>query len=157
MPSHFLLTLAAAVLLTAAYSQPPTTTTTTYPNCNCRRRPPHCNLSNFALACRNNTTTELTNGSLTYRVLQLDQTQNTLILSRSDLYNDTCPSEFHNTTLNSTLFSSDGLRNEVLNLFYGCDTTAMNMTPYNLFSCNSSGLNFTDAYYLIGPVPLTRF
>ncbi|PIN03330.1 hypothetical protein CDL12_24147 [Handroanthus impetiginosus] len=168
MPSHFLLTVVAAVLLSAAYSQP-LTTTTTYPNCNrtfsCGTitnvsypfiggdRPSHCGLPDFALTCRNNTTTELSDGSLTYRVLQLDQTQKTLILSRSDLYNDTCPSEFHNTTLNSTLFSFDGRRNEVLNLFYGCNSTAMNMTPHNLFSCNSSDFNFTDAYYLTGPVP----
>lgn len=30
----------------------------------------------------------------------------------------------------------------------------MRIRPYNLFSCNSSGLNFTDAYYLVGPVPV---
>lgn len=29
----------------------------------------------------------------------------------------------------------------------------MSVRPYNLFSCNSSGLNFTDSYSLIGPVP----
>ncbi|KAK6128745.1 hypothetical protein DH2020_037500 [Rehmannia glutinosa] len=29
----------------------------------------------------------------------------------------------------------------------------MSIRPYNLFSCNSSGLDFTDAYYLLGPVP----
>ncbi|GFP85334.1 probable serine/threonine-protein kinase at1g18390 [Phtheirospermum japonicum] len=29
----------------------------------------------------------------------------------------------------------------------------MSIRPYNLFSCSSSGLNFTDAYYLLGPVP----
>ncbi|KAK6125434.1 hypothetical protein DH2020_040828 [Rehmannia glutinosa] len=29
----------------------------------------------------------------------------------------------------------------------------MSTRPNNLFSCNSSGLGFSDAYYLIGPVP----
>ncbi|KAL0378052.1 UNVERIFIED_CONTAM: LEAF RUST 10 DISEASE-RESISTANCE LOCUS RECEPTOR-LIKE PROTEIN KINASE-like 1.3 [Sesamum radiatum] len=118
-----------------------------------RDRPAYCGLPDFALTCRNNTITELIQDSLAYRVLQLDQTQRTLILSRSDLYNNTCPSEFHNTTLNSTLFSTDGPLNEALTLFYGCNTSGMTVSPYNLFTCNTTGLNFTDAYHLIGPVP----
>ncbi|KAL0343365.1 UNVERIFIED_CONTAM: hypothetical protein Sangu_1223900 [Sesamum angustifolium] len=166
MPSFFssLLITFTAALLTAAYSQP-----TTYPNCNrtfsCgpiinitypfsgADRPAYCGLPGFALTCRDNTITELIQDSLAYRVLQLDQTQRTLLLSRSDLYNNTCPSEFHNTTLNSTLFLSDGPLNEALTLFFGCNTSGMTVRPYNLFTCNSTGLNFTDAYHLIGPVP----
>ncbi|KAK4393599.1 LEAF RUST 10 DISEASE-RESISTANCE LOCUS RECEPTOR-LIKE PROTEIN KINASE-like 1.4 [Sesamum angolense] len=166
MPSFFssLLITFTAALLTAAYSQP-----TTYPNCNrtfsCgpiinitypfsgADRPAYCGLPGFALTCRDNTITELIQDLLAYRVLQLDQTQRTLVLSRSDLYNNTCPSEFHNTTLNSTLFFSDGPLNEALTLFFGCNTSGMTVRPYNLFTCNSTGLNFTDAYHLIGPVP----
>ncbi|KAI3462564.1 hypothetical protein Pfo_019227 [Paulownia fortunei] len=164
-PRRALLIILTAALLTAAYSQP----ATTYANCDrtfsCGTisnvnfpftggdRPSYCGLPEFALTCRENTITELTYNSLAYRVLHLDQTQKTLILSRSDLYNNSCPSEFRNTVLNSTLFSYSGPQNEALTLFYGCNTTAMSMRPYNLFSCNSSGLNFTDAYYLIGPVP----
>ncbi|KAK4416471.1 LEAF RUST 10 DISEASE-RESISTANCE LOCUS RECEPTOR-LIKE PROTEIN KINASE-like 1.4 [Sesamum alatum] len=166
MPSSLLLITFTAALLTAAYSQP---TTTTYPNCNrtfsCGAitnitypftggdRPAYCGLPDFALTCRNNAITELNQNSFTYRVLQLNQTQRTLVLSRSDLYNNTCPSEFHNSTLNSTLFSYDGPLNEALTLFYGCNTSGMTVRPYNLFPCNSTGLNFTDAYFLIGPVP----
>lgn len=29
----------------------------------------------------------------------------------------------------------------------------MSIKPHNLFTCNSGGLNFTDAYHLVGPVP----
>ncbi|KAL0378057.1 UNVERIFIED_CONTAM: LEAF RUST 10 DISEASE-RESISTANCE LOCUS RECEPTOR-LIKE PROTEIN KINASE-like 2.4 [Sesamum radiatum] len=117
-------------------------------------RPAHCGFPGFSLTCRDNTITELTTEtSLTYRVLQIHQPQKTLILSRSDLYNNTCPSEFHNTTLNSTLFSYDGPQNDALNLVYGCNTSAMTARPYNLFSCNSADFNFTDSYYLVGPVP----
>ncbi|KAL2241408.1 UNVERIFIED_CONTAM: hypothetical protein Sindi_0782000 [Sesamum indicum] len=159
--SSLLITFTAA-LLAVAFSQP------TYPNCNLTfscgpiinitypftggDRPAYCGLPHFALTCRNNIT-ELIQDSVAYRVLQLDQTQRTLILSRSDLYNNTCPSEFHNTTLNSTFFSSDGPLNEALTLFYGCNTSGMTVRPYNLFTCNTTGLNFTDAYHLIGPVP----
>ncbi|CAA3017361.1 LEAF RUST 10 DISEASE-RESISTANCE LOCUS RECEPTOR-LIKE PROTEIN KINASE-like isoform X1, partial [Olea europaea subsp. europaea] len=116
-------------------------------------RPSHCGLPEFTLTCRDNTLTEFTSNSVAYRVLQLDQTQNTMNLSRSELYNNSCPSQFHNSTLNSTLFDDEGMENEVLNLLYGCNTSVMPLKPYNLFSCNSSGANFSNAFYLIGPVP----
>ncbi|KAL0381421.1 UNVERIFIED_CONTAM: LEAF RUST 10 DISEASE-RESISTANCE LOCUS RECEPTOR-LIKE PROTEIN KINASE-like 1.4 [Sesamum angustifolium] len=162
-----LLVILGAVLLTVAYSQ---SAATTYANCSrtfsCGAisnvtypftggdRPPHCGLPEFALTCRDNSIAELTYKSVAYRVLELDQTRKTLVLSRSDLYNNTCPSEFRETILNSTFFSYNGRQNEALTLFYGCNTSAMSIKPYNLFSCNSSWLNFTDAYYLVGPVPV---
>ncbi|XP_073294345.1 LEAF RUST 10 DISEASE-RESISTANCEUS RECEPTOR-LIKE PROTEIN KINASE-like 1.4 isoform X2 [Primulina huaijiensis] len=116
-------------------------------------RPLYCGVPEFSLTCRDDTITEMTHGALVYRVLQLDQTQKTLVLSRSDLYNTTCTSEFHNTTLNSSLFSYESVQNEDLSLFYGCNTTAMTLTPTNLFQCDSGGFSFTNAYYIIGPVP----
>lgn len=158
LPS-LLISLTAAFLTTAA----------TYPNCNptysCGPivnitypfsggdRPAHCGLPEFRLTCRNKTTTELTSGSTTYRVLQLDQTQRALILSRTDLYNNTCPSQFHNSTLNSTLFSSEGPENEEITLFYSCTKPPVPVWTHNLFSCDSHGLNYSDAYYLIGHLP----
>ncbi|KAL8034443.1 hypothetical protein ABFX02_12G028600 [Erythranthe guttata] len=168
-PMQFVLLLtAAAALLTAAYSQP--TTTATYPNCHrtfsCDAitnatypftggdRPSHCGIPGFSLTCRDNTTAEFTHNSLTYRVLQLNQTQKSLILSRTDLYNNTCPSDFRPTAaLDNTLFTYAASQNEALTLFYGCNTSEISIEPHNLFACNSTGLNFTDAYYLIGPVP----
>ncbi|KAK6152864.1 hypothetical protein DH2020_012503 [Rehmannia glutinosa] len=161
-----LIAILTAALLTAAYSQP----ATTYPDCDrtfsCGDisnvtfpftggdRPSYCGLPEFALTCRDDAIAELTHDSLAYRVLQVDQTRRTLILSRSDLYDNSCTSDFSNTTLNnSTIFSYGGAQNEALTLFYGCNTSGMSIRPYNLFSCNSSGLDFTDAYYLLGPVP----
>ncbi|XP_057784204.1 LEAF RUST 10 DISEASE-RESISTANCE LOCUS RECEPTOR-LIKE PROTEIN KINASE-like 2.7 [Salvia miltiorrhiza] len=155
-----LITLAAA-----AYSQ----TTPSFPNCDrtfsCGAlvnisypfiggaRPSHCGRPDFALTCRSNNVTELTHNSFTYRVLLLDQAQKRLVLSRSDLYDSTCPSQFRNSTLNSTLLYSDAPRNEELTLFYGCNATAMTIRPHNLFNCSSGRFNFSDAYYLVGPVP----
>ncbi|KAK4426616.1 LEAF RUST 10 DISEASE-RESISTANCE LOCUS RECEPTOR-LIKE PROTEIN KINASE-like 1.3 [Sesamum alatum] len=162
-----LLVILAAGLLTVAYSQ---SAATIYASC--RRtfscgaisnvtypftggdRPAHCGLPEFALTCRDNTTAEFIHNSVAYRVLQLDQTRKSLVLSRSDLYNNICPSEFRETVLNSTLFSYNGPQNEALTLFYGCNSSGIRIRPYNLFSCNSSGLSFTDAYYLVGPVPV---
>ncbi|KAK4493318.1 hypothetical protein RD792_017796 [Penstemon davidsonii] len=155
-----------ATLLTAAYSQP---TTTTYTDCDrtfsCGAltnvthpftggdRPSYCGPPEFQLTCRDDTVPELTQNQLTYRILELDPTRNRLVLTLSYLYNTACPSEFHNTTINSVLFNYNVPENEELHLFYGCNTTARSVDPTNLFSCNSSGLNYTDAYYVVGPVP----
>lgn len=163
LPLFSLLIALAAALLTAAQAQ------TTFPNCDrtfsCGAisdvsypftggdRPSHCGLPDFRLVCRSNNVTELTRNSFTYRVLLLDPAQKRLVLSRSDLYNTTCPSEFRNSSLDSNLLSSDDPRNDELTLFYGCNTTAMSVRPHNLFNCNSAGFNFSDAYYLVGPVP----
>ncbi|KZV42238.1 putative serine/threonine-protein kinase-like [Dorcoceras hygrometricum] len=116
-------------------------------------RPSYCGLPEFSLTCREDSITELAHDSLVYRVLQLDQTQKTLILSRSDLFTTTCPSEFRETILNSSFFSYEGIQNEDLSLFYGCNSSLMTRTPTNLFHCDSNGFSFTDAYYIIGPVP----
>ncbi|KAL3640416.1 hypothetical protein CASFOL_015384 [Castilleja foliolosa] len=166
-PSLLVILAVAAALLMAVHSQPDASTA--YPDCDrtfsCGaitnatfpftggHRPSYCGPPEFALTCRDGSIAELTHDSLAYRVLQLDQTRQTLTLSRSDLYSDTCTSEFRNTTLNSTFFSLNGGQNEAVSLFYGCNSSGMSIRPYNLFSCSSSGLNFTDSYYLLGPVP----
>ncbi|KAI6691511.1 hypothetical protein NL676_028339 [Syzygium grande] len=112
-------------------------------------RPDHCGPPEFRLGCVGGSP-ELAAGSLTYRVLALDQTRRTLTLSRTDLYNNTCLQQYANTTLNSTVFpfASD---DEDLTLFYGC-STMMTVKPQNLFSCEINGTE-TDNYYLLGAVP----
>ncbi|CAK9141601.1 unnamed protein product [Ilex paraguariensis] len=114
-------------------------------------RPDHCGLPEFRLSCWNNQT-EFTTNSVTYRVLQINQTQKALALARSDLYNTTCTQQFVNSTFNLSFFTS-GVENEALTLIYGCNSSLMTVKPHNLFTCNASGVNFTDSYYLVGPVP----
>lgn len=88
---------------------------------------------------------------MNYRVLELDQISDTLVLSRSDLYNNTCLSiNYFNTTLNSTIFSY-GVDNEELTLFYGC-SNLLNLQPDNMFHCEING-SLSISYYLMGPVP----
>ncbi|XP_028123818.1 LEAF RUST 10 DISEASE-RESISTANCE LOCUS RECEPTOR-LIKE PROTEIN KINASE-like 1.4 isoform X1 [Camellia sinensis] len=115
-------------------------------------RPHYCGPPEFHLTCRYNTYAELTTDSVTYRVLQINQTEQTLVLARSDLWNNTCPHRLVNSTLNSSVFSY-GVGNEELTLFYGCNPLK-NYTSHNQFSCAVSGINVTDAFYLVGPVPL---
>ncbi|XP_027179495.1 LEAF RUST 10 DISEASE-RESISTANCE LOCUS RECEPTOR-LIKE PROTEIN KINASE-like 2.4 [Coffea eugenioides] len=117
-------------------------------------RPDHCGLPEFRLTCQQpNNVAELTHNSVTYRVLQLDQTLKRLTLSRSDLYNNTCLSHFTNSTLNSTFFSIGDLDDDALSIIYRCNSSAMSIKPQNLFSCSIPGVNFTDAYYIVGPIP----
>ncbi|CAI9780834.1 unnamed protein product [Fraxinus pennsylvanica] len=176
-PSLFsLITIFIATILTAAHSQHTNTTSSSYANCNrtftCGTirniiypftggdRPSYCGLPEFTLTCRDNNVTELTQNSVAYRVLRLDQAEKFMILAPSLLYDNPCPSEFYNSTLNSTLFRYEGPENEVVNLIYGCNGSAMSVKPQNHFNCGSSISNFTDSYYIIGPVstdPILRF
>ncbi|KAF8026834.1 hypothetical protein BT93_F3349 [Corymbia citriodora subsp. variegata] len=112
-------------------------------------RPAHCGPPQFHLGCVGGSP-ELVAGSLTYRVLALDQTRRSLTLSRTDLYNNTCLQQYVNTTLDSTIFTfaSD---DENLTFFYEC-STLMTIEPENLFNCEISG-TVTSNYYLIGAVP----
>ncbi|KAK4767550.1 hypothetical protein SAY86_015300 [Trapa natans] len=116
-------------------------------------RPTDCGAPEFHLTCLGDDRAELTTGSMNYRVLELDQINHTLLLSRSDLYNNICLSNnYFNTTLNSTIFSYGiGADNEDLTLFYGC-STLMNIQPGNLFHCQINGTS-SISYYLVGPVP----
>ena len=93
---------------------------------------------------------------LSYRVLRLNQTDKTLTLARSDLWNNTClADQFTNSTiLNSTIlnYTTD---NEDLTIYYGCffNFTEMRILPTNLFNCSSIDEEISAAFYLTGPVP----
>ncbi|XP_059670733.1 LEAF RUST 10 DISEASE-RESISTANCE LOCUS RECEPTOR-LIKE PROTEIN KINASE-like 2.7 [Cornus florida] len=113
-------------------------------------RPDHCGLPDFHLSCRDNIT-EFTTNSVTYRVLQINQSEKALTLARSDLWNNTCPRKFINSTLNSSVFDTS-VGNVDLTLIYGC-SSILTVKPLNLFGCNVSGVNGSDAFYLNGPVP----
>ncbi|KAI8534444.1 hypothetical protein RHMOL_Rhmol10G0090000 [Rhododendron molle] len=117
-------------------------------------RPAYCGLPEFQLTCLNNTHTELTTNSVTYRVLSINQTLKTLTLAPSEFYNTTCPTKFTNSTFDSTVFAY-GVGNQDLTLSYGCSSQSPeNYTFYNRFSCELSGVNSSDAFYMVGPVPV---
>ncbi|KAA8530595.1 hypothetical protein F0562_005304 [Nyssa sinensis] len=113
-------------------------------------QPDYCGPSEFRLSCRDNYA-EFTSNSVTYRVLQINQSEKTLTLARLDLWNNTCPQIFLNSTFNTNIFDTS-VGNKNLTMIYGC-SSRLAVNPYNLFSCNVSGVNASDSYYLIGPVP----
>lgn len=76
-----------------------------------------------------------------------------MTLSRIDLSENAYPSQFINTTFNSTYFNYDRDEDEELSLIYGGDVSALDITPQNMFKCSVNGWNFTGAFYLLGPIP----
>ena len=92
----------------------------------------------------------LTIHPLSYRVLRLNQADKTMTLARSDLWENTCLTEFTNTSLGSTIlnYTSD---NEDLTIYYGCYAN-FSVKPTNQFNCSING-KVSASFYLIGPVP----
>ncbi|XP_030952572.1 LEAF RUST 10 DISEASE-RESISTANCE LOCUS RECEPTOR-LIKE PROTEIN KINASE-like 1.4 isoform X5 [Quercus lobata] len=93
---------------------------------------------------------ELTIPPLSYRVLRLNQTDKTMTLARSDLWENTCLTGFTNTSLGSTIlnYTSD---NEDLTIYYGCNAN-FSLKPTNQFNCSING-KVSASFYLTGPVP----
>ncbi|KAI3726450.1 hypothetical protein L1987_66247 [Smallanthus sonchifolius] len=117
-------------------------------------RPDHCGPPEFRLTCPVDIYPELTIESVPYRVLEANLTGKTLVLARSDLWNNTCPSTFVNSTLDSTIFDTNGGQNVDLTIFFGCSSSPMFIQPQNRFYCDVGGVDLTDSYFLIGEVPI---
>nr|GEW43877.1 leaf rust 10 disease-resistance locus receptor-like protein kinase-like 1.4 [Tanacetum cinerariifolium] len=134
-------------------------------------RPDHCGPPQFHLTCLKDEHATLNIDSVTYRVLELNLTNKTLVLARADLWDSPCPTTFVNTTIGSKFFNADGGENVDLNIFFGCSTTPLspmsdeppvNSTtplspmsdepPVNRFYCDVGGVDVTDSYFLIGEV-----
>ncbi|KAG6720404.1 hypothetical protein I3842_03G059400 [Carya illinoinensis] len=110
-----------------------------------------CGLPEFRLTCENDSP-ELAVGSISYLILRLNQTEKTMTLARSDLWNNTCPQEFLNSTLNPDVFDY-GKVNEDLTIYYGCSNLPRRPMPSNLFNCSIDENTSRNAYFLVGPIP----
>lgn len=78
----------------------------------------------------------------------------TLVLARSDLWKNPCPTTFLNSTLDSNYFDADGVENVDLTIFFGCSSSLMPIQPQHRFFCDVGGVDLTDSYFLIGNVPI---
>ncbi|MFS8022948.1 putative wall-associated receptor kinase, galacturonan-binding domain-containing protein [Helianthus anomalus] len=67
-------------------------------------QPGHYGPSEFHLSCVKNRYPELTVNSVVYRVLEVNLTGTSLVLARSDLWNNTCPTRFLNSSLDPNIF-----------------------------------------------------
>ncbi|GLT65433.1 hypothetical protein SLA2020_378670 [Shorea laevis] len=122
-------------------------------------RPEYCGYPGFQLNC-SDSTQEITIGSATYHVLEINNESRVLTVARADYLDDLCPPSLINTTLNPDLFefTPDA---QVINLYYDCllppppPPTPLTPTPipnpetdeyFNHFTCN--GYRNTCGYYL---------
>ncbi|RYR60017.1 hypothetical protein HN51_068205 [Arachis hypogaea] len=117
-------------------------------------RPFFCGPPEFHLTC-NDGVPELNILLVRYRVLQLDSVAQSLTIARADLWNNTCTNVHLNSTIDDGTSSfTYGSGNKNLTLFYGCGPSMLNITPVNLFHCDSGYGNKSDSYSLIGPLPM---
>ncbi|XP_057481377.1 LEAF RUST 10 DISEASE-RESISTANCE LOCUS RECEPTOR-LIKE PROTEIN KINASE-like 2.1 [Actinidia eriantha] len=81
-------------------------------------RADYCGLPNFELECKDEVP-KITIVSVKYRILEMNPSTRTFTIARDDLWNDTCPVGFPNTTLDFDLFD---YHSDIWNvtLFYGC-------------------------------------
>ncbi|XP_059642133.1 LEAF RUST 10 DISEASE-RESISTANCE LOCUS RECEPTOR-LIKE PROTEIN KINASE-like 2.7 [Cornus florida] len=107
-------------------------------------RPEYCGHPGFNLSCQENVP-RLTIRSRTYRVLDIDNTTQTLTVALDDFWNNICPKYLYNATLDSNLFSYTS--NTVnFTLYYGCPLIPGQALLPSQFSCSPNG-TATSSYY----------
>ncbi|KAI3451782.1 hypothetical protein Pfo_008447 [Paulownia fortunei] len=112
-------------------------------------RPASCGYPGFELNCRGDVL-RLNISSISYRVLAIDNSTQTLRVSRDDLWNTICPRFLFNTTLNFALFDYSSTANDQnITLYYGCGLNQLPpLTPSapNQFNCDVNGTNSWSFY-----------
>ncbi|CAL5445195.1 unnamed protein product [Camellia sinensis] len=84
-------------------------------------RPQFCGVQGFGLTCYGNGSTTIVIQNQTFHALHINQSTHNMTTARADLWDNLCPVELSNTTLNWNLFDY-GPHPRVLNLtlFYDC-------------------------------------
>ncbi|KAL0332461.1 UNVERIFIED_CONTAM: hypothetical protein Scaly_2147600 [Sesamum calycinum] len=100
--------------------------------------PPYCGHPSFVLTCddQNNVTTiDIMN--MTYRVLNISQTTQTMRIVREDIMDGTCPQEMVNTTLDYSIFDYASMYTN-FTFLYGCPGSQLpGLSP---ISCGNNGV-----------------
>ncbi|XP_073018630.1 LEAF RUST 10 DISEASE-RESISTANCEUS RECEPTOR-LIKE PROTEIN KINASE-like 2.1 isoform X4 [Primulina eburnea] len=88
--------------------------------------------------------------SRSYRVLEIDFVSQTLRVARQDLWNTTCPSVLHRTTLDSKLFEFPSVDSyENVTLYYDCKSKTDPVQAINLqnqFTCDVDGAKTVNLF-----------
>ncbi|KAJ6936200.1 hypothetical protein NC652_011052 [Populus alba x Populus x berolinensis] len=112
------------------------------------QRPPDCGPQEFHFTCYGDKVTTLIVESLPYRVNRVNQTSQTLRLSRSDFYDDLpCTHLYSSTTFDNVTFSL-GSNHETLSLFYGCKDLGHSVEEKFKFSCPMPG--DSEGFFKVG-------
>ncbi|KAL0343373.1 UNVERIFIED_CONTAM: LEAF RUST 10 DISEASE-RESISTANCE LOCUS RECEPTOR-LIKE PROTEIN KINASE-like 1.3 [Sesamum angustifolium] len=106
-----------------------------------------CGYPGFQINCQSNVPF-LNISSTSYRVLQVDNTTQTLRVSRDDLWGTICPTLLFNTTLNFSLFDySSAANDQNITLYYGCGNAQGPLPTFpNQFNCNVNQSNSWSFY-----------
>ncbi|XP_022893497.1 LEAF RUST 10 DISEASE-RESISTANCE LOCUS RECEPTOR-LIKE PROTEIN KINASE-like 2.1 [Olea europaea var. sylvestris] len=112
-------------------------------------QPYYCGLPEFKLECQGQFPT-LKILSQTFRVLIIDHDNQVLRLTRLDLYNNTCPSAFMNTTISYLFSYTPNFGN--LTMFFGCSSISAALAS-NKFRCHENGTLVENGYFTIGSMP----
>ncbi|KAL9427657.1 hypothetical protein AB3S75_029777 [Citrus x aurantiifolia] len=114
-------------------------------------RPEYCGYPGFELNCEEDVP-EINILNITYKVLKFDQATRIITVAREDYWDQYCPSNLVDTTLNFSLFNYAPATGN-LTLYYSCPANLMNdmllkplLDPYE-FRCNSDESNAADNYY----------
>ncbi|KAL2457557.1 Protein kinase superfamily protein [Forsythia ovata] len=90
----------------------------------------------------------LTISSIQYRVLEIDNTTQTIRVAREDLWNSICPRFLNNTILEPNLFTfSPDYPN--ITLYYGCNGQPITQLP-SMFYCNRTQTINSLSFFRIG-------
>ncbi|CAL5372496.1 unnamed protein product [Camellia sinensis] len=106
-------------------------------------RPEYCGHQSFSLNCQGDAPL-ITVQTIPYRVLTIDDSRQTLKVIREELWQNSCPTELINATLDTAhcTYLSDY---EDLMLYFGCQRLSANLTVIpHWFDCSVDGMNNTD-------------
>ncbi|KAH7842940.1 hypothetical protein Vadar_010874 [Vaccinium darrowii] len=108
-------------------------------------RPQACGHPSFSLNCTGDAPV-LTIETRPYRVLAIDNTTYTLKVVREEFWDNSCPQNLYNATLDTSVFyyTSD---TENLVLSYGCTSSSPSITIPGQFSCLANGTSGTFGIY----------
>ncbi|KAL7101705.1 hypothetical protein ACP275_08G071600 [Erythranthe tilingii] len=108
-------------------------------------RPPACGYPGFELNCGGGDAPLLNMPPLLYRVLDFNNSTQTVRVSRGDLWSNICPQYLFNTTLNFSLFDFySAADDQNITLHYGCGLNQSPLNPPvlpNQFNCNVNRTN----------------
>ncbi|GMI77009.1 hypothetical protein HRI_001370200 [Hibiscus trionum] len=114
-------------------------------------RPESCGYPGFQLNCNQNML-EITIMSATYRVLEINNSTQTLVVARTDYSDSLCPTRFINSTFDTSPFRYNETTRDI-RLYYDCPSPAglENLTSFqdvsDQFECTINGAS-TRGYYV---------
>ncbi|KAG5527961.1 hypothetical protein RHGRI_028779 [Rhododendron griersonianum] len=112
------------------------------------QEPEFCGYPGFVLNCGSKNFTTLDINNITFRVLEINPSAQTMNIAREDVIEATCPQRLVNTTLDNSLFEySSGYMN--LTFLYGCPAPIMLIPGIDsVTTCNVTG--YTGVYIVPG-------